>query len=386
MLIHPMPSSKSGAPTIAIFLPSLVGGGAERVMLNLASGMADLGIKIDLILAKAEGQYLDQVPNTIRLIDLKAQRTIYSLPTLVTYLKQTKPLTLISAIEHTNIIAIWAKRLAGVSTKIVITEHNPPSKLKYATEATVKKLGALRIAMQLSYPLADQVIAVSQGVADDLQGLVKASKVQVIHNPVIRQEMFQKAQEPLEHPWFQTNQIPVILAVGRLEKQKDFPNLIKAFALLRQKRPARLMILGEGQERAALESLVQSLNLQSDISLAGFDTNPYRYIKRADVFVLSSIMEGLPTVLIEAMALGVPLVSTDCDSGPREILADGRYGYLVPIQNSEALAIALEKALSTPTQNVDQRVLESYTYDVAVNAYIKAAGIELSHQGVVKPV
>ena len=367
-------------PTIAIFLPSLIGGGAERVMLNLATSMAQLGIKINLVLAKAEGQYLEQVPKTVTIIDLGCKRTLDSLPKLVTYLKREKPLTLISAIEHTNIIAIWAKKLAGVSTKIVITEHNPPSKLEYATEATVKKLRALRIAMRFSYPLADQVIAVSQGVADDLKSLVSASKVQVIHNPVIRQDMFQKAQEPLQHPWFQKDQIPVILAVGRLEKQKDFPNLLQAFALLKKKQAARLMILGEGQERAVLESLVTSLNLTADVALPGFDSNPYRYIKRAKVFVLSSVMEGLPTVLIEAMALGVPLVSTDCESGPREILEGGKHGVLVPIQNSQALAEAMEKALSTAPQGVSQSVLKSYTHEVAVHAYLKVAGVDLLTQ------
>lgn len=361
-------------PTIAIFLPSLIGGGAERVMLNLAAGMADQGLKVDLVLAKAEGPYLKQIPQHIQLIDLKASRTLQSLPGLIQYLKEVKPEVLISAIEHSNILAIWAKKLSGVSTRVVITEHNPPSMLKHATKATRKKLGALQLFMRISYPLADQIVAVSQGVADDLKRLAPAQKIRVIHNPVLHQDIFQKARAPLDHPWFKPGQLPVILAIGRLEKQKDFPNLIRAFALLRKRREARLFILGEGQERHALEALVSELGLQDDVLLPGFDSNPYRYIAACSLFVMSSLMEGLPTVLIEALALGARLVSTDCESGPREILADGKYGTLVPIQDSLALANAIETRLDSPATFVSQHVLKSYTYETAVQSYLEVAG------------
>jgi glycosyltransferase involved in cell wall biosynthesis len=346
-------------------------------MLNLAVAVAQHGLEVDLLLAKAEGQYLNQIPKTVNLIDFEATRVLKSLPKLVNYLKMCQPSALISAIEHSNILNIWAKKLSGVSTKVVITEHNPPSKLKYAGGKTAKKLTVLNLAMRFSYPLADKVIAVSQGVANDLKRFVSPSKIEVIHNPVLRQEMFEKAEEPCPHPWFSPRKTPVILAIGRLEKLKDFSNLIQAFAILRKKRHTKLVILGEGQERETLEKLVKDLAIIEDVMMPGFTPNPYCYIKNASVFVLSSITEGLPTVLIEALALGTPVVSTDCESGPKEILADGAYGTLVPIQDSAAMALAIEKTLDAPHHPVDPAVLRSYHHDVAVQAYLKVAGFPI---------
>jgi glycosyltransferase involved in cell wall biosynthesis len=229
---------------VGVFLPTLTGGGAERVMLNLAIAMTRMGLRVDLVLAKAEGPYLKQVPDNLNLINFEATRVLQCLPKLVHYLKQTQPYALISAIEHSNILAIWAKTLARVSVKVIITEHNPPSKLKYAGGKTAKKLIALNMAMKFSYPFADKVIAVSQGVADDLKRFVPVSKIEVIHNPVLSEDILEKANHPCPHPWFSPGQPPVILAVGRLEKLKDFSNLIQAFAILRKKRPAKLVILG----------------------------------------------------------------------------------------------------------------------------------------------
>jgi glycosyltransferase involved in cell wall biosynthesis len=189
--------------------------------------------------------------------------------------------------------------------------------------------------------------------------------------------MFQKAHQPLEHPWFQAGQPPVILGVGRLEEQKDFPTLLKAFALLRKKVNARLVILGEGKLRAVLETLIQELGIENHVQLAGFTSNPYAFMKRADVFVLSSVLEGLPTVLIEAMALGTPVVSTDCKSGPKEITEHAGYGTLVPIQNPEALALALEKTLAAPKPKVQEQHFSRYTSDQATLNYLHMAGFKV---------
>lgn len=323
---------------ISLFLPSLRGGGAERVMLNLARGFAERGYEVDLVLAKAEGPYLSQVPDNIRVIDLKSPRVLYSLPGLIRYLRQERPHALLSALDHANIVALWAKKLSRVPIRVVVSVHSTLSRA--STNATSIRARLIPSWARIFYPWADAVVAVSKGVADDLIKLTELpqEKVHVIYNPVVTPELFAKADEPLDHPWFEPSEPPVILSVGRLTPAKDYSTLIKAFALVRKEMPARLMILGEGEERPKLEALIRDLGLEKDVALPGFVNNPYKYMKHAAVFVLSSQWEGLPTVLIEALALGIPVVSTDCPSGPAEILNNGEYGRLVTVGNEKELA------------------------------------------------
>ena len=204
--------------------------------------------------------------------------------------------------------------------------------------------------MKLLYPSANAIIGVSQGVSDDLemQLALPKGRVRTIYNPVINSELLDQATETVEHPWLKSQNIPVFLAVGRLTAQKDFANLIKAFALVRQSKPARLIILGEGELRSELEQLVDKLRISEDVDLPGFASNPYSYMSQARCFVLSSRYEGLPTALIEAMACGCSIVSTDCPSGPQEILAGGKYGFLVPIEDSKLLSEAMLAVLEQP--------------------------------------
>jgi glycosyltransferase involved in cell wall biosynthesis len=220
-------------------------------------------------------------------------------------------------------------------------------------------------------PWADAIVTVSQGVADDLVQIgLPSESIRVIHNPVVTPELFQKAQEPLEHPWFASGQPPVILGVGRLDKQKDFQTLIQAFAQVRQQHAARLMILGEGNERSHLEVLVKELHLTEDVSLPGFVANPYAYMSRSAVFVLSSLFEGLPTVLIEAIAVGTPVVSTNCKSGPAEILADGQYGKLVSVGNIQDIAKAIIETLEMvpDSESLRQRAAD-FSLEKALSQY-----------------
>src|SRR5690625_55191 len=183
------------------------------------------------------------------------------------------------------------------------------------------------------YRHLDAVVTASEGVSTDTRTVtgLPPERIHVIDNPVVTPDLEELAAQPLDHPWFGDNDVPVILASGRLTKQKDFPTLLRAFARVRQNRPARLIVLGEGKLRTELEALAVKLGIASDVDLAGFASNPYPYVKQSDLFVLSSRWEGLGMALIEALALGIPAVSADCPSGPREILADGRYGALVPV-------------------------------------------------------
>lgn len=222
------------------------------------------------------------------------------------------------------------------------------------------------------YPWADGIVAVSKGVATDLARVerIPEERIQVIYNPIITPEFREKVRAPLEHPWFQRGEPPVVLAVGRLTPQKDFSTLIKAFARVRQARSVRLLILGEGEERAALEGLVSEFGLQPDIGLPGYVPNPYPYMVRSSLFVLSSRWEGLPGVLIEALYCGVPLIATDCPSGPREILAGGQYGLLIPPGDPEALSAAIEAALNRKRQPPPRESWRPFEWEEVVNQYI----------------
>ncbi|ULR40554.1 glycosyltransferase [Thermus sp. NEB1569] len=357
---------------LALFLPSLRGGGAERVMVHLARGFAERGFQVDLVLAKAEGPYLAEVPPSVRVVDLRASRVLFSLPGLVRYLRKERPHALLSALDHANVIVCLAHRLARVPSWLVISEHNTLS----ASRPKNARERLLLWFMRWTYPWADAVIAVSQGVAEDLIHLtgLPREKIQVIYNPVVTPELFAKAREPLDHPWLASGEPPVILGVGRLTEEKDFPTLIRAFALVRAQRPARLMILGEGELRPQLEALVHELGLQDDVALPGFVENPYAYMARAAVFVLSSRWEGFGNVLVEAMACGTPVVSTDCPSGPREILDHGKYGRLVPVGDVKSLAESILKTMDEPPYRDLSRVAE-FTLEKSLERYEAVLGV-----------
>jgi len=370
-----------GKEKVALFLPSLRGGGAERVMVNLARGFSEKGLDVDLVLAKAEGPYLSQVPPEVRVIDLHSSRVLASLPHLVRYLRRERPQAILSAMDHANIVAIWARKLARVQSRVVVTVHNTLSR---ATTNSSNFRGQLMPRLiRIFYPSADAVVAVSGGAAEDLAkttGLPQ-ERIQVIYNPVVTPEILEKAEEPLNHPWFAPGEPPVILSVGRLTKQKDYPTLIRAFALVRQERPARLMILGEGEERPKLEALVRELGLDDDVSLPGFVDNPYAYMARSAVFVLSSAWEGFGNVLVEAMAVGTPVVSTDCPSGPAEILEGGKWGKLVPVGDANAMAQAILSTLSGQEVKMgfQNRALK-FTIERITKYYLEALSISIGYE------
>ena len=359
--------------SVSICIPNLDGGGAEKAMLHLAQGLAAQGIKTDLVLANAEGAYLSKVPKDVRLIDLKSKSPLILYKTfgLVRYLQQERPQFLLSALDLVS-ASTWARGFARVPTKVVMCVQ---THLSQQFRDQHKGFGKVRPHLiRWFYPWADGIIAASQGVADDVADLagLRVENIPVINNPVVTPELFEKAKEPLNHPWFAPGEPPVILGVGRLVYQKDFPTLIKAFSLVRQQRPARLMILGEGMDRPKLESLVRELGLENEVALPGFTENPYAYMAKASVFALSSVYEGFGNVVAEAMAVGTPIVSTDCESGPSEILENGKYGYLVPVGDAEFLADAINATLNNPilSEELKQRS-QTFSIDRVAARYLE---------------
>lgn len=362
---------------IAFFLPGLYEGGAERVILNLAKGVAERGYLVDLVLARAEGPYMSQVPPCVRLIDLKAARVLTSLPSLIRYLRSEQPTTLLSAL-FANVIALMARRLSGLPQRLVISEHNTLSSVMH-NQPDLRWQLYPKMAGWL-YPGADEIIAVSNGVAEDLARTttVPRQRIQVVYNPVVTTELYQKSKMALDHPWFEPGEPPVIVAVGRLTPQKAFDVLIRAFSQVRNRRPVRLLILGEGEDRPLLESLIKQLGLERDISLLGFVQNPYPYMAHAALFVLSSRWEGLPTVLIEALYLGTPIVATDCPGGSREILKNGIYGRLVPVDCDQILADAIDTSLYQQVVCSSRESWAPYTSDFVVDRYLKLL-VQVNH-------
>lgn len=365
---------KNRGERLALFLPSLRGGGAERMMVNLASGFAEEGYQVDLVLARAEGPYLPMVPEGVRVVDLGSRRVLYSLPGLVSYLNRERPVAMLSTPNHANIIAILARRAAGRPLRLAIREANMAS-IGSANAINLREK-FMPYLMRFFYPWADVIIAISQGVAEDLikEIGVPEEKVTVIYNPVVTPQLFERAEEKLDHPWFAPGEPPVIVAVGRLTEQKDFSLLLSSFALVRKKLICRIVILGEGEKRNELEDLVREMGLEADVEMPGFVDNPYKYMKNAAVFVLSSKWEGFGNVLVEAMALGTPVVSTDCSSGPAEILEAGRWGQLVSVGDVEQMATEILGTLQGNQTNPRLRCW-AFSLDRILNQYSGALEI-----------
>ncbi len=365
---------------LVIFVPSLAGGGAERVMVTLANAMAARGFLVDLVLATARGPYLKDVSSAVRVVDLKAGRVIKALIPLVRYLRRERPVALLSAMGHANVVALLARQVARTGTRVVVSERSTISVSHLVARGVLARVSFMLV--RWLYPLADGICTVSQASSDDLASFARlnATRVQTIYNPFDLQRIARRASEPLTHPWLGADEPALVLAAGRLTAEKDYSALIRAFAELQRMRPARLVILGEGELRPALEKLMAELGLSSNsVYLPGFVANPMAWMARCSLFVLSSRWEGLPGVLIEAMACGAPVISTNCPSGPNEILEGGRWGKLVPVGDVDALASAMAEVLATPKEKLpDVRIRAAdFEQERAVDAYLRIMGLPL---------
>jgi glycosyltransferase involved in cell wall biosynthesis len=363
---------------LAVLLSLSGKGGVEKMVMNLLPEFVRQGVEVDLlaIVRKASNDVFRIEGSGARVVDLGVRHTSLAVPALARYLKAERPAVLLAAKDRAIRTAVAARRLSGVDVRLVgrLGTH-----LSAALEGKPAWMRWLRCQpMRWLYPQVDHIVAVSEGVAYDtvtITGLA-ADRVSVIRNPVITPGLWEKSREPVDHPWFDDGGAPVILGAGRLTRQKDFPTLIRAFALLGAERRARLVILGEGRLRRSLETLAEELGLCDKVSLPGFVANPYAYMAKASLFVLSSAWEGSPNVLTEALALGVPVASTDCPSGPREILDEGRYGRLVPPADVEALAQAMAATLDDPLEpEFLRQAARAYTVENSCRAYLRVFGL-----------
>ncbi len=357
---------------ISIFIPSLTVGGAQRVAVNLANGLVDRGFQVDLVLQEAVGAFLRQVDERVRIVNLESPGIVGRLYGLIRYLHREQPTVLLSILDNINVAAV-AKRLSGAATRIIISLHiNLPEPIQ-DLRTLVKPL-----LIHYSYRLADDVIAVSRGVADNIALItgLPPHQIHVISNPITLPSNLDCNPTKMPHPWFEPDQPPVILSAGRFVKDKDFATLIRAFAIVHQQIPCRLIILGDGEQRPQLEALIHQLGIDSSVVLPGVAENPYPYMASASVFVLSSVIEAFGNVLIEAMAVGTPVVATNCGSGPTEILEAGKYGQLVAIADPNQLAEAILATLRSPldAEVLKQRV-KAFDLDRIVDQYIQVLDV-----------
>jgi glycosyltransferase involved in cell wall biosynthesis len=345
-------------------------------MLNLANGFAARGITTDLVLASAKGEFMDRVAPAVRVVDLQSPGVLKSLPRLSSYLRREKPTVLLTAMDYVNALSIVTRALGGGrSTRLFVSCHN--SLIDSVRNSPWLRDRLLPRFVRMTYRHADGVIAVSSGVADTVAQVagIPREKVHVIYNPVVTPEFEREAMQPLAHPWFKEGEPPVILGTGSLTRQKGFDVLVEAFALVRKKANVRLLILGEGSERSALQEQAEKLGVSEDVELHGFVANPYPFMKAARLFVLSSRWEGFGLVLAEAMACGTAVVSTDCPSGPAEILHGGELGALAPVENPERLAEAILSSLNREPERerLRQRAAD-FSVEKVVRDYIRVMG------------
>jgi glycosyltransferase involved in cell wall biosynthesis len=327
--------------SVAITMQDFVGGGVERQTLILASALQQSGMRVTLVVNEAIGELRDTVPTTIRLIDLRCRRTSRAIPRLASFLRSDRPDVLLASLNHNNIAAVLANIVAGMPAKVVISQHSVLSSDYLRTKGWSHRVtpGIYRVIA----PGIARAVAVSAGIAHEFHTIahIPRRKITVIHNPVIEPDFAVRADEAVEHRWLDEPERPVFVTAGRLVPTKGHSTLLRALAIYRRHRNGRLLILGAGPLRESLETLANELGLHDAVDFLGFQQNPLPYFRRASAFVLSSYAEGFGNVLVEAMGCGTPVIATNCEHGPAEILDDGRYGMLVQPQNEQALADAM---------------------------------------------
>jgi glycosyltransferase involved in cell wall biosynthesis len=370
----------SGPPRIACFFSTSGHSGVDRAARHLIPALARRGYPVDLLKVRRHGPRLDpaggETPPGVRIVDLGSAHTYACLPAVARYLRRDRPAVLLSDKDRVNRTALLARWLARVPTRAILSSGTTIS-IDLATRGPVERW-VQRHSMGWLYPLADQVVVTSAGVADDMAAYTGLSRglIRVVPSPVVPASLFTAALPRPDHPWLGDPAQPLILSAGELCARKGFDTLLRAFARVRASRPCRLVILGRGGARDRLLALAGELGVSADFALPGFVPEPYAWMANADLFAFSSRWEGLGFVLIEALAVGTPVVSTDCPSGPREILAGGRYGTLVPVDDHEALAAAMLRTLDDPPPpDLLREAARPYEIEASTDAYLDAFGL-----------
>lgn len=361
--------------SVALVSHGLNGGGAEICMLRLAEDFGARGYDVKVVVLWKKGRLLDMLPAGVRVDEIGGGR-LSCIPRLARYFGTNRPDAIIGFMTYANVVAILAQALSPSLKRILVSEHNAFSH-SIRIRGGIPKL--FHYAVPVVYRWTAGVICVSRGVKRDLAtaSRLPGRLLTTIYNPVITDELLERSLEPPDHPWFAEKSRPVILAVGRLDRQKNYPMLFASFARLRRQTDCRLVVLGEGPLLEPLKAEIGRLGLDDSVDLAGFRPNPMSFMRRADLFALSSDFEGLSNVLIEAMAVGCPVVSTNAPHGPSEVLQDGRFGRLVPVGDVEAFARAMAETLGDPGDPAPRREW-AMTFNVrrCADQYLRAAGLQ----------
>ncbi len=358
---------------LCFYLPSFGDGGVERMATNLAFGFSEQGINVDFIIDKNNAPYVEMLEGKVNFIKPNTGKQEHQW--LCEYLTQQQPQIVMTVKDPAGFAAIKAIKATGVNSLMVPrTGTALKSRFKHRGVNFIKRWSRMR-KLKRFYQQADGHIAVAEGTKQELQEIIQipANSIKVIKNPVITPALLAQQHETIDHPWFSDHSLPLIIGMGGFRQQKDFATLITAVAQVSKNKPCRLLLLGQGRQQARLEQLAKELGIVDAVDFPGFTSNPYPWLKRADLFVLSSLWEGSPNVITESLALGTPVVSTDCQSGPRETLQNGRYGELIPLKDPEAMAKAIIKTLDNPLPSEElQQAVADYTVEASCAAYIKA--------------
>ena len=379
MTMTPNAESPRSALCVALFIPTYGDGGVERNFVYLANGLVAAGCPVTLMTCGDGGAFLDRLQTGVRRLQLRGSSDEELTAELQQILEASRPKIVMTGQQRDDAIALAAKeRLVRSETRFFLNVGTPLSEQSKASHPFWLTRWLHRRKLHRFFDRCDGIIANSQGVARDLSSFlgIPGERIAVAPNPAISPDLQRLAAEHTGHPWLSESNVPVIMGAGRLSRVKDFPTLVRAFAKLRARQPCRLMILGSGRQKPRLERLARELGVEQECELTGFVNNPYAYLARAKAFVVSSLREGGPNVLMEALACGTPVVATDCPYGPREILDGGRFGALVPVGDADAMAEAIAETLKNPpSAELLQRAAKRYTVDNSARAYLHAFGL-----------